>query len=423
MSTIRHSNNKYTGLVIVATVVVILFACLIAYWVTQDSPDVEPIVYGNISHTMEIKAFFIRDEETLMIPADGYLISDIKEGERVANNQVIFSSVDQDSYSLVETIRQLDSEIFTTLISSSVNKNLFAEKDAILNGSITDSLKSMVAAVTKGSYDMLGIYTGNVNDALSDKYDTYINYGDTSIGEVNNLIAKRKSYQTSLNAHTTSVKAKDSCSISYNIYDNTKICEFDQISTLNASYLDNFKAKETTSQIDKLYKYGTSIARAVYGYEYYIAFTVTEEQYANMYYLKSYSVRLSNGTEIPCELVQYNDCRADNGKYTVILKTRYGLQDTIGLMYDQNAQLVIKDYEGFKVRLSSIFDYNSTTGEGYVYILSKIGAAEKRMVKVLAQDTYFAIIEEIPNKYDDSMVLYDEIIVNPSSVIEGQLVR
>ena len=142
-----------------------------------------------------------------------------------------------------------------------------------------------------------------------------------------------------------------------------------------------------------------------------------------MYYLKNYSVRLSNGTEIPCELVQYNDCRSDNGKYTVILKTRYGLQDTIGLMYDQNAKLVIKDYEGFKVRLSSIFDYNSTTGEGSVYILSKIGAAEKRTVKVLAQDTYFAIIEEIPNKYDDSMVLYDEIIVNPSSVIEGQLVR
>ena len=423
MGTIRHSKNRYNGLIVLATVVVILFACLVAYWVTQDSPDVEPIVYGSISHTTEIKAFFIRDEEILYLPSDGYLVSDIKEGERVANNQVVFSSVAADSYSLVESIRQLDSEIFSTLISSSVNKNLFAEKDAILNSSITESLKNMISAVTNGSFGMLGIYTGNVNDALSDKYDTYINYGDTSIGEVNNLIAKRKSYQTSLSAHTTNVKAKDSCSISYNIYDISKICEFDQISTLQASYLDKFEAKETTSQIDKQYNSGTSIARAVYGYEYYIAFTVTEEQYASMYYLKSYSVRLSNGTEIPCDLVQFNDCRADSGKYTVILKTRYGLQDTIGLMYDINAQLVIKDYEGFKVRLSSIFDYNSTTGEGSIYILSKIGAAEKRTVKVLAQDTYFAIIEEIPNKYDDDMILYDEIIINPSSVIEGQIVR
>lgn len=423
MSTIRHKSNKHTGLFVGLAVVIILFACLIAYWITKDSPDVEPIVHGSITHSTDIKAFFIRDEEILTTPSDGYLVSDIKEGERVATNQVIFSSVDQDSYSLVDSIRQLDSEIFTALISSSVNKNLFAEKDAILNKSITESLKNMVSSVSKGSYSMLGIYTGNVNDALSDKYDTYIKFGDTSIGEVNNLIARRKSYELSLSAHTTNVKAKNSCTISYNIYNIPKICEFDSIATLQASYLDKFTAKEKTSQLDQLYTAGTDIVRVVYGYEYYIAFTVTEKQYADMYYLNNYSVRLSNGTTIPCELVQYNDCRNESGKYTAIFKTRYGLDDTIGLMYDEEAQLILKDYEGFKVRLSSIFDYNSTTGEGSIYILSKIGAAEKRTVKVLAQDTYFAIIEEIPNKYDDHIILYDEIIVNPSSVIEGQIVR
>ena len=32
MGTIRHSKNRYNGLIVLATVVVILFACLVAYW-------------------------------------------------------------------------------------------------------------------------------------------------------------------------------------------------------------------------------------------------------------------------------------------------------------------------------------------------------------------------------------------------------
>lgn len=423
MSTVTHRRNKHTGLIICIAVVCIVMACLITYWLTNDTPECEPIVNGHIQHTTPVKACFIRNEDILSAPSTGYLISDLTEGETAGANQILFSTVSQDSYPLVDSIKQLDSEIFTALISSDVNKKLFTEKDAILNNSIIESLNNIISSVSLGSYSSLGIYVGNVNDALNDKYDTYVKFGDTSVGEVANLISRRDSYKTSLAAHTNNVKLATACSISYNIYNNSKICEFDEISRLQASYLDKFTAELTTTSLDTIYAAGTNVVRAVYGHDYYIAFSLTEEQYADIYYLNDYSIKLSNGTIIPCEMVKIIDCRADSGKYTVILTTGYGMDDTIGLMYDQNAELIFKDYEGFKVRRSSIFDYNSTTGEGYIYILSKIGAAEKRMVKVLTQDTYFAIIEEIPNKYDDSIVLYDEIIINPSSVMEGQLIR
>ncbi len=420
-SSSRSQRPRY-GLIIIIVVALVTAACLVTYWLTKDSPETESIIFGNIRHSIQVDVFFVRDEDVLTMPQDGYLISDLKEGEKAAANEVLFSSVEESEYPFVEKISELDRDIFTALTSSDSNKSLFAEKEAVLNQSIMDSVSRMISGVSSGSYSDLSGSVGSIRDALSDKYDTYIQLGDTSVGEIAGLITSRDSYAASLRAHTHSVKVEKPCTVSFNTFSNDRLCEYADVDKLNSEYLDNYAASVNTAAADKVFRAQTKVARAVYGFEYYIVFNVTEEQYNSMYYMRNYQLQLSDGQIIDCDLVTIKDCRDTAGKYCVVLSTRYGLSETVG-MYRDSARLIVSDYQGLKIRRSSIFDYNSTSGEGYIYILSKIGAAEKRSVHVIAQDDYFAIIEELPNKYDDRIQVYDEIVVNPASTEEGMISR
>ena len=414
----RSQRPRY-GLIIAVIVIFVIAACLVTYWVTKDSTETESIINGSIRHTIQVEAFFVRDEDVLQMPQRGYLISDLKEGEKAAAVEALFGAVEEDEYPFIEKISDLDRDIFAAITSSEDSNTVISEKEDVLNQAIRNSVSGMISSVSGGVYSDLAIGAGGVRDALSDKYDEYIKLYDTSAGELAGLITSRDSYAASLRAHTRTVKVDTPCTVSFNTFTGGKLAEF---SDVNSSFLDEYKSKVNTASTDSVMNEGVNVARAVYGFQYYIVFNVTEDQYNDMFYLRSYNLELSGGQILPCELVEIKDCRADSGKYCVILSTTYGLSDTIG-MYKDTARLIVSSFEGLKVRRSSIFDYNSTTGEGSIYILSKIGAAEKRAVRVIAQDNYCAIIEELPNKYDDRIQVYDEIIVNPSSTEEGMICR
>ena len=121
---------------------------------------------------------------------------------------------------------------------------------------------------------------------------------------------------------------------------------------------------------------------------------------------------------MPGKVVKKN---SSQGKTVVAVKVSSALQ-YLSSYRVCNVDLISNAHSGLKVPKKSLKDYDKESRIAKIGVI-KSNKVEYKYVKVLGYNNEFAIIENNPLKWDQSVNLYDEFIIEPENVVEGQIIN
>lgn len=398
--------TKKRTIIFVLVLLVIIFGIYKFCGLLNDSSTTFLIENGKIYQDESVEGYIIRNETVIVGENYGNQLIQIKnEGEKVGKDEAIFRYASDRENELNEKIKELDMQIQEALKKETT---VFSSDTKLLDNQIEETLEDV--------YELNDLQ--KINEYKKD-INTYITKKAKIAGElsksgtyIKDLIEQRSDYENQLSTTSEYIKATRSGIVSYKVDGLEEVLKTGDYSYLSTDFLNSLNLK--TSQIISS---SSEKGKIIDNFKCYISCTLNSKEASEAKVGDSLKLRLPNSSEIPTEIVYIKD--EEDGNRLFVFEIENEVQELIRyrkILFD----VIWWSDTGLKVPISAI-----DTEDKLTYVTrNRAGYEEKVYVKVIRQNSKYAIVENYSNEelvnlgYDlnnlsgkKSISLYDEIKV------------
>lgn len=398
-----------------SVVVVVILAYLLNSIINliKNPTDTFIVREGKISKEEAAIGYIIREET--VVKGENYkngMEQIIDEGSRIAKGESIFRYYSSGENSLKEKIKALDIKIQETIENNNSNELVLADT-RLLDSQIDQALS-----------DINTLNNIQKIQETKKKLNTYISKKARIAGEnspsgsyLRKLIDERSKYENELNNGSEYVTAPVSGMVSYRVDGLEETLTTNDFSKYNKEFLNNLNLK--TGQIIST---SSETGKIINNFKCYIACTSKSEEAKKAEVGDKIKITLPSTKNVDAK-IEYI-IKENDDEVTLVLSFSEGIDEL--LMYRKiSFDIIWWDQSGYKVANTAIIEDN---GLNYV-IRTKAGYLERVLVKVKKRGEDYSIVknystseikelENVNKNARTSIILYDELILNPK---EGQI--
>lgn len=407
---------------VLAGVLVLLFVVhhLFDYFAVK--PNLEFVTNGSIEHTIGARAIIVRDESVIVSDHGGDFVTQAAEGSRVAAGQSIAMVVPADMQTVVENLRNTQSQI------SDVQQELIANGSADgadviysdINQSLTPIINMLRIDSMNGNVSELSSYASSISVLLNQRE---LELSDINLDDerLRVLRADERGYESQLENRASVINATGPGIVSFKLDGLETLINFEVLLNADAGtirdYIDNAVGVITS---DLVVEAGDNVARIASNQEQYIACFLNESDAPS----SAFEIGSQHTIIVGSEGLSIGKCivqritPTSNGNYLVVFSTTRYVEDLLDVR-SADIEVVITETRGLRVPVSSLVDPDYGRGVATMYINDQ-GFCSQIGVLIVDYDREFAIVTpmgdgSVPN-------LQTVYITNPSSVSPGDQV-
>lgn len=384
---------------------------------TSYTVQVETVEYGDLVECINKQGVIIKDEQVILSQAQGNIDYLVQEGKRIPKNKKIAEiqkgEVDLQKKEKLDTInRRIDS------IESNRNEEIL-KSDIHKIDVTTNRLREEIKTKLINS-DIENIQ--NLKEELLEAIDKKsLIWGEKSIigKNIKTLQEEKFKIENDLNSSVKNVFAQESGVISFNQDGYEDTLKLSSIDHLNSQYLSTVKNQENRIKKNGNVDVGNQIGKIINNHIWYIASILDEQETSHIKI--GANVKVSKDGQVFSANVK-NLYKDENKKNILVLEVDEEKVD----FYDErvsNFNIIYRQVSGIKIPKNAVVTVKEKRG---VYILSETGSAVfKELKSILGEDDEYIVLDysDIKKNRIDTIDLYDELIINPKNIKEGQKIR
>ena len=408
---VQKINMKKVRMVYIIGLIILVYFVYSIIQLIKQPTDIFMIENGSLSEEESAVGYVIRKET--VVQGDNYkngMIQIKTEGERVAKGDSIFRYYSNNEETLVKKIQELDVKIQDAMSNQT---DVFSSDMKVLDSQIEDKL---VEVAKLKDVQKISEYKKDITTRITKKAKIA---GDLSPSGsyIKRLIEERTGYENSLNSGSEYINAPESGIVSYRVDGLENVLTPESFSTLNKEFLEDLKLK--TGEIVAT---SEESGKIIDNFEAYIATSLESDFAKKIQVGDNVKLRLSNFQEVTANV----DYIIEEGKSKlVIFKINNGL-DLLASYRKITFDIIWWNYSGLKVPNEALKSKNVNGKDIYYITRNRMGYTDEIEVKVLKQNSSYAIISNYTNDelkndlgYDETkirqaktIVIHDEVIIN-----------
>ncbi len=412
----------------------IVYVVYQAFLINADHVVVETALYASMSDTIEIDAWFAKNEEYVTNDVDGILSFKVENGEKLSSGDVVADIYINESNAADKLeIEKLKSEVEDLELLVSAGRQLGAATEQI-GAQINATLSDLLSDYSVGDFDEANSereelqYYLNQKNLITEKESLDI-YNER-IQELNSEILYLETSSPDRWSYVASPAA------GYFIYQTDgyeNSFDLDDIENISVSDIENLQKRSMPSD---------AIGKVSTDFTWYVVAIIDEQQKIQMENKTNVQLFIPNATkdEIPATVVSINK-EDDTGMYSLVISCDYMTPEIAplrnesvqvvtgvysGVLINENAihfsdvtvterdennvetQVVYENVKGVYVkygnRISFVQVFTDITINGYAVCRTELTSADKE--KLVTWRT---------------VILYDEIVVEGSNIYDGKM--
>lgn len=384
------------------------------------------ITQGSIENLAKCQVYFLRKENTITTSHSGKVVANVNDGERVAAGAVIAYVVSSDMEAVLTELKKVESRIVAAQNSSDKTLTLLSEDLAVIDQAIEDATLRMTESTLQGSLTEFEAIEEELDELFARRNDLLMNV-DTADQYIQNLQIQRDRLQTQLSGKVHEIISAEAGVVSF-CTDGKEIQSTNWIQnlettgagSLNYDFLQGLQGSSSRS-VGKEVSAGAVVARVTPNIDYYIAAVLEEGgdlvHRGSTVTVKSQDRRFAASAEVL-------SVQEEDGKRIAVLRSSKAMAG-IATMRSLKGEMVVTYTEGMKVPLRSLTNWDAAGITAQIALI-RANYVEYVYVNVLDKNSEYAIIN---SKYEFdteneslSVRINDVYVVNPESVVEGQVI-
>lgn len=416
----KHKNIKLKTIkenkkILLVCLVVLILAIYCLYKVValiQNPTDTFTVEQGKIYQEESTTGYIIREETVVRGSNYKNGMAQIKtEGERVAKNEAIFRYYSNNEETLIKKIAELDTKIDEAMDGQ---VDLFPSDVKALEKQIEEKVISLVEA---NDLQTIRETKKEISNSITKKAKIA---GELSPAGsyLKKLIDERSEYENQLNEGAEYLEAPISGVVSYKVDGYEEILTPDNFNNLTKEFLQSIDIKTGQVVADSV-----ESGKIINNFECYVACILNSEQAKNAEVGDIVTLRLPNNAEVSSsiEYISYED-----DDVILVLKLTEQVQELVSyrkISFD----IIWWSHSGKKIPNSAIGTEQKGDNEINYVIRTRAGYQDKILIKIMKQNSKYAIVENYTNAelqelgYSTeeiygrkTLTLYDEILKNPT---------
>lgn len=424
-TTRKKTNNNKKVFLIILTMIFIFFSGNALFSLMNNNETLLP-ENDTLLRKTHGQAVIIKDEKVYYSNETAELKANIEEGERVpVGTEVISSSNNTISMDLQNQLAEIEENI---KILSQKNTPLSNNNDEISSSKVS-IIESLQADISQGNFSAVNLSKDILLDLNNTEYNnnTDGNLLDRSIKSLEN---QKSSILEQINNKEKIYITKDAGIVSYNIdgFENIFLpIEFNNYIYENIKIEDDVNENNRANSDIIMAEAGKPLFKIINNFEWYTAIKIDNISDIEKYQLgNSLSIEFEDDLEIQGRIISINI----TGEHAVlVLKFNEHLHENYKKRFLDLSIVTLKK-DCYKIPNSVIIEKDGVKG---VLIEEVNGIVKFRQISILDQDEDYAYIDKgNGNGYitvDNSetpvrtVLLYDEIIVDPKGIEEGDILK
>lgn len=371
---------------------------------------------GNIEEYVLTDGYIFRNQIMVTSPIDGYLECNIKEGQRVNQNTVVATVYNGHvEPAVTEEISELKTKI-ESLENNKVEADVHSASAVKIELSISQEAENLAKIRENNSFVDVSAQKEIIDNYISRK-QTALGNGKTDEDKLEECKSRLTELENSIEGERQELVAPTSGIFSSKIDGYEEVLNYDMLGDAIPSYLNNIKKNDVTpsSHVSS----GETAIKIIDSYDWYFVGLVSEKEASNFEVGKSISLKFYDLSDSIVSGTIQTISKSENGKVAITVhSTKY-----IPSIYSTNkvsAELLTQDVEGIKVPSESLRVIDNQQG---LYVV-RLGVARFVPVELVYNNKEWAIVKAVLNSnYEESLEIYDEIIINSKGIEDGKVVR
>ena len=436
MSKSKSDRSKLTKRILIGVVIALVLIYIIFLFITTNFMGNNNIVTETAYHSkaydiVESKALIAREEEYLQSTADGVLVYNADDGERVTADGVIATSyASQDDVTAIQQVAELDERIAYMKSLTEVNGSTNVGIDTI-NSQIDERLETLIKTVNQHDFGNISGSEENLLTSILRKQTLTGEVGDIQ-GKITELEAQRDSIKASCGAPTGTVKAG---SAGYFV---SKVDGYENV--IDTKKLDEVTVEDVKSAKPADIDPDNYNGKIITNVNWYILCPVSSDDATTLTHAdENVKIRLPSAVdgEIPAKIIGVNHFSNEN-EALAILQCNY-MSDALSKLREENVEIIVNEYEGLKISKSALHDDDITVTEKDdagnetkktervqgVYVVYGTELLFKQVVISYSGDDYI-ICNESPDPgvlvNGTTVELYDKVVIEGGDLFNGKII-
>lgn len=434
----RSKRSQLTKRILIGVAVALVLVYIVFLFITTNFLGNNNIVTETAYHAkaydvIESKGLVVRNEEYLQSSANGVLVYDVSDGNKVTANGVIATAyASQEDVTAIQQIEELDERIafLESMVSSNASANVGIDT---INSQIDERLVQVLQSVNAHDFGAnMSIAEDNLLTSILRKQLLTGEQGNIS-EKISSLKAERDALNASCGAPTGTVK---STSAGYFVskVDGYETCfDVTKLNEVTAEDVDNAAAAD----IDP----SAYIGKVIEGVNWYLLCPVTADQAASLSHTESsIKVRLPSvlDEEIPASILYVNTA-GDSDRAVAVLQCNY-MSDALSKLRRENVEIIVNEYEGLKISKAALHDdevtYYEEDEQGNdiekkqlvqgVYTVYGAELLFKQVAILYAGDDYVICNEQPADGVllnGSTVSLYDKVVIEGGDLFNGKIIQ
>ena len=371
---------------------------------------------GEIKKTINKDIVIVRKSVPIVSGRDGLLTKFYQQGDRVPKNAVVCKV--QDSQSTENEIAKLERLNMKIEDIQNNSQNLTAEmKNTQIQNDITYLYLDIQEKIKNSDYRHVATLKSELTNLINKK-NAIGESADYDTNNLQELLNQKKQLENKLASDKTYIRATISGNLSY--YNDGLEEKFSFQNMKNLTVKDLNLANNNVSKIEKTsVKKDELIGYIVDNHNYYMAVEIEKTDIEAI--KRDVKLGISIG-DVSLNAYFYDFYKDADGKFVGLFKVESEDFDFLKNR-KENVTIVYNQAKGILIPNSAIIDNGEKKG---VYVVNEVGIAKfVELDNILLSDDKNTIIQFSYDDFNDSskIKLYDEVILSPQNIKDGQKVK
>ncbi|MDP3385607.1 MAG: HlyD family efflux transporter periplasmic adaptor subunit [Eubacteriales bacterium] len=401
-------------------ILLLLFLSFLIYLIDNWRVTQETYVLneGTLEITLEIDAAVIKDERIVYALSDGDVSLLKKQGDRVKSGILIAQQFnDYDSKTISDELNIIN-EIISVKQGNKVSNDKVGSS---YNNEIKNDIQNALF-----SKDYRYVMTTVNNLDTSDFNYRYSGYESYSLEE---LISHRDSLRKSVSSEKISYYSPSGGIVSYSFDGLEMVYAIDRLAEISLNDVRKLNYQNYNT-LNKTIKNNDPMFKIIDNFDWFFAFEIDKSYMTDIQDKNNLKIRLKKIDKVINTTVfrvqDYGE------KSLLILQTDKFLHDYLDDRYIK-VDLILHEFSGLTIHKDSIVEQDGLIG---VYVSDTNKVVRFRPVEIIGESEEFAVVNEgekvtvgsrgsllINGEYFNTIKIFDNIIVKPENVYDGQILR
>ncbi len=409
------------------------------YLVTREDISTETATYATVAETIQADAFFVRNEQLVTADYNGIIDYTVSDGSRVSMGGVIADIYETErDATLKARIQRLDSEI-EMLNALAYSEEHYISNPELLSTQIYSSLNGIYSAINSGDFSGLSVRREEFQMALNRKN---IITGDESkeeyITRIAELEAEKATVESTAGGRVDYITAPTAGYFISNEDGYESSVDFKRVADITPK-----KVKELISGTEEPKETSSSIGKICTEFNWYLICVLNNDDVLRLENISNVNIEIPFATteKIPAEIIAKNKDE-ETGEIAVVLRCS-NMDSDIAKIRNEPIMIEVKAYSGVLVNEKAIRfndiekEYELEDGTKQTVMHENVkgvyvkSGSQMKFVQIFTERTIngYAICKtELSEEQqgllvtDDTIHLYDEVIMEGVDLYDGKLI-